>query len=70
MLALARNQSIQAESQVTAKRAALAAYLQSKDEQAEVDASCSLLPAVIDRAVINAMNHPVLLEEHAFIHQQ
>jgi outer membrane protein len=70
-LVLARNQLIQAETQVAIKRAALAAYLQSKNGQAEVDAS-DLLPApsLSDLPVITATSHPVVLEEHALSLQQ
>lgn len=70
-LAIARNQLIQAETQVAVKRAALAEYLQSKQGQAEVDAS-GLLAAqpMSDLAVTMAATHPVVLEEHALNLQQ
>jgi outer membrane protein len=70
-LAVARNQLIQAGTQVAVKRAALAAYLQSKNGQAEVDASGLLsAPPVSDLAVITATSHPIVLEEHALSLQQ
>jgi outer membrane protein len=70
-LALARNQLIQTETQVAVRRAALAAYLQSKNGQAEVDASGLLsAPPVSDLAAITATSHPVVLEEHALSLQQ
>jgi len=70
-LALARNQLIQAETQVAIKRAALTEYLQSKDGQAEVDAS-SLLAAQpnTDLATATAESHPLVLEEQALTLQQ
>ena len=70
-LALARNQLIQAETQVAVKRAVLASYLQSKDGQAEVDASDLLSsPPVSDLAIITVTNHPFVLEHHALTLQQ
>ncbi len=70
-LALARNQLIQAETQVAVKRTTLAKYLQSKDGQAEVDPS-SLLAAqpLTDLAVATVTSHPFVLEEHALSLQQ
>jgi outer membrane protein len=70
-LALARNQLIQAETQVAVKRSALAEYLQAKRGQAEIDASplLTLLPAT-DLAVTTAASHPVVLEEQALGLQQ
>jgi outer membrane protein len=70
-LALARNQLIQVETQVAIKRAALAEYLQTKQEQAEVDVSGLLAePPMSDLSVITAVNHPAVLEEHALNLQQ
>ncbi|MGA7313298.1 MAG: TolC family protein [Silvibacterium sp.] len=70
-LALARNQLIQAETQVAVKRAALAEYLQAKDRQAEVDAY-GLLAAqpTTDIATAAEASHPFVLEEHALTLQQ
>ena len=70
-LALAHNQLIQAETQVAVKRAALIEYLQSKDGQAEVDASVLLAaqPAT-DLAAAAEASHPFVLEEHALSLQQ
>ena len=70
-LALARNQLIQAETQVAVKRAALAEYLQTKYASAEVDAS-SLLTAqpMTDLGVTAAASHPAVLEERALSLQQ
>jgi outer membrane protein len=70
-LALARNQLIQAETQVAVRRAALAAYLQSKNALAEVDVSGLLsAPPATDLADIMVTSHPVVLEEHALSLQQ
>jgi outer membrane protein len=70
-LALARNQLIQAETQVAVKRAALTEYLQTKDRQTEVDAS-GLLAArpTTDIATATEASHPFVLEEHALTLQQ
>ncbi len=70
-LALARNQLIQAETQVAVKRAALAQYLQTKSRETEVDAS-GLLSAqpMTDIATTAEVNHPLVLEEHALTLQQ
>lgn len=69
-LALARNQLIQAETQVAVKRAALTEYLQSKG-QAEVDAAALLAaqPAT-DLAATAEASHPFVLEERALTLQQ
>jgi outer membrane protein TolC len=65
-LALARNQLIQAETQVAVERAALTEYLQTKDGQAEVDASALLsAPPAADLAAAAMASHPFVLEEHA-----
>ena len=70
-LALARNQLIQIETQVAVKRAALAEYLRTNQEQAEVNISGLLTaPTVTDVAVTAAANHPAVLEEHALNLQQ
>jgi outer membrane protein len=70
-LALARNQLIQVETQVAVRRAALAEYLQTKQEQAEVDASGLLTaPPMTDLSVTTTANHPAVLEEHALNLQQ
>jgi outer membrane protein len=70
-LALARNQLIQAETQVAVKRATLAEYLQTKNGQAEVDPSGLLAPQpMTDLAVTAAVSHPFVLEEHALSQQQ
>jgi outer membrane protein len=70
-LAVARNQLIQIETQVAVKRAVLAEYLQTKLEQAEVDASTlsTSLP-LTDLASTTAATHPIVLEEHALSLQQ
>jgi outer membrane protein len=70
-LAVARNQLIQIETQVAVKRAVLAEYLQTKLEQAEVDASTlsASLP-LTDLASITGAAHPIVLEEHALSLQQ
>ncbi len=70
-LALARNQLIQAETQVAVKQAALAEYLQTKTREPEVDAS-SLLAAepMTDIAATVEASHPFVLEEHALTLQQ
>jgi len=70
-LALARNQLIQVETQVATKRAALAEYLQTKLEQAEVDVSGLLTePPMSDLSDTTAVSHPAVLEEHALNLQQ
>lgn len=70
-LAIARNQLIQAETQVAVKRAALAEYLQTRNGQAEVDASGLIAaPPVADLTVATTGSHPVVLEEHALSLQQ
>ena len=70
-LAIARNQLIQAETQVAIKRAALAEYLQTRNGQAAVDASGLIAaPPVTDLAVATTANHPAVLEEHALSLQQ
>jgi outer membrane protein len=70
-LALARNQLIQIETQTAVKRAALAEYLQTKQERTEVDAFGLLAaPPPTDLSVSTAANHPVVLEEHALNLQQ
>jgi outer membrane protein TolC len=70
-LALARNQLIQIETQAAVKRAALAEYLQTKQEQAEIDASGLLAaPPANDVAMATEANHPVVLEEHALSLEQ
>jgi len=70
-LALARNQLIQAQTQVAVKRAALSEYLQSKDGQAEVDASALLAAQpTADLAATSEARHPFVLEEHALTLQQ
>lgn len=70
-LALARNQLIQAETQVAVKRATLGEYLQTKRREAEVDAS-GLLAAqpMTDIATAAEASHPFVLEEHALTLQQ
>jgi len=70
-LALARNQLIQIETQVAVKREALAQYLQTKQDQAEIDASLLLtsLPDA-DLASVAVANHPFVQEEHALTLQQ
>jgi outer membrane protein len=70
-LALARNQLIQVETQVAIRRAALAEYLQTKQEQVEVDVSGLLTePPASDLSIITAVSHPAVLEEHALNLQQ
>jgi outer membrane protein len=70
-LALARNQLIQAETQVAVKRAALAEYLQSRDGQTEVDASALLAAQpTTDLVAAPGGSHPLVLEEHALSLQQ
>ena len=70
-LAIARNQLIQVETQVAVKRAALAAYLQAKNGQAEVDASSLIAsPPVADLDFVTTANHPGVLQEHALSLQQ
>ena len=70
-LAFARNQLIQAETQVAVKRAALAAYLQAKGRQPEVDASVLLssMPTA-DISSTAGASHPIVREEHALSLQQ
>ena len=70
-LALARNQLIQAQTQATLRRSALAEYLQITQTQAAIDASQVLasLPAT-DLESTATMNHPAVLEEHALTLQQ
>jgi outer membrane protein TolC len=70
-LALARNQLIQAQTQVALRRSALAEYLQTTQAQAAIDASQVLasLPSV-DLELTTATNHPAVLEEHALTLQQ
>jgi outer membrane protein TolC len=70
-LALARNQLIQAQTQATLRRSALAAYLQTTQAQAAIDASQVLasLP-LTDLQSTATTNHPAVLEEHALILQQ
>ncbi len=70
-LALARNQLIQAQTQETLRRSALAEYLQTTQAQAKIDASQVLasLP-VTDLESTAAMQHPAVLEEHALSLQQ
>jgi outer membrane protein len=70
-LAIARNQLIQAETQITVKRAALAQFIQTKNGQAEVDASSLIAsPPIADLAVVTTTNHPVVLQEQALSLQQ
>jgi outer membrane protein len=70
-LALALNQLIRVETQVAVKRAALAEYLQTKQERAEVDASALFAaPPATDVVGSTAANHPAVLEEHALGLQQ
>jgi outer membrane protein TolC len=70
-LALARNQLIQAETQVAVKRAALAEYVQAKSQEADVDASGLIATQpMTDIATTTAGGHPVVLEEHALTLQQ
>jgi outer membrane protein TolC len=70
-LALSRNQLIQAQTQESLRRSALAEYLQTTLSEAEIDASQILasLPGN-DLELTPAMNHPAVLEEHALNLQQ
>jgi outer membrane protein len=70
-LALARNELIQVQTQVTVRRSALAEYLQTTQAQAEIDPTKLLasLPAT-DLQPTTATNHPAVLEEHALTLQQ
>jgi outer membrane protein len=71
LLAIAGNQLIQAETQVAVKRAALAEYVQTKNGQAEVDASSLLaVPPAADLAVSTATSHPLVQQQHALGLQQ
>jgi outer membrane protein TolC len=70
-LALARNQLIQAKTQESLRRSALAEYLQTTQSEAEIDASQILAsPPKTDLELTPAMNHPAVLEEHALNLQQ
>ncbi len=70
-LALARNQLIQVDTQVAIKRAALAAYLQTKQGLPEVDGSALLAaPPTTDLSGLTVASHPAVLEEHALNLQQ
>ncbi|HEY3989717.1 MAG TPA: TolC family protein [Acidobacteriaceae bacterium] len=70
-LALARNQLIQAQTQTTLRRSALAEYLQTTQAQATIDASQVLasLP-LTDLQSTATTSHPAVLEEHALMLQQ
>jgi outer membrane protein TolC len=70
-LALARNESIQIETQVEVKRAALAGFLEMKPAQAEIDAGglVASLPD-LDLSATPPANHPSVLEERALSLQQ
>jgi outer membrane protein len=70
-LALARNQLIQVQTQVTVRRSVLAEYLQTTQAQAEIDPTKLLasLPAT-DLQPTTATSHPAVLEEHALTLQQ
>jgi outer membrane protein TolC len=70
-LALARNQLILVQTQVTVRRSALAEYLQTTQAQAEIDASKLLRsPPPANLQTTTAVSHPAVLEEHALTLQQ
>src|SRR3984885_14873905 len=70
-LALARNQLIQMQTQVTGRRSVLAEYLQTAQSQVEVDASELLRsPPPANLQSTKAASHPAVLEEHALTLQQ
>jgi outer membrane protein TolC len=70
-LALARNQLIQAQTQATLQRSALAEYLQTTQAKAAIDAS-QILPSLplTDLQSTATTGHPAVLEEHALMLQQ
>jgi outer membrane protein len=70
-LALARNQLIQAQTQATLRRSALAEYLQTTQAQAAIDSSQVLasLPSTELQSTATT-SHPAVLEQHALVLQQ
>lgn len=70
-LAIARNQLIQARTQESVRRSALAQYIQTPQAQLEIDASQLLAsPPVTDLAAATVVNHPAVLAEQALTLQQ
>jgi outer membrane protein len=70
-LAIARNQLIQAQTQEAVRRSALAEYLQTTQNQLQIDTShlIAAVPAAdLDSAAI--LSHPAVLQEHALVLQQ
>lgn len=70
-LALARNQLIQAQTQVAVRRSALAKFLQRAADAIQIDDAPVLnsTPAT-DITMIDATKHPAVLEEDALVRQQ
>ncbi|WP_420236894.1 TolC family protein [Telmatobacter bradus] len=70
-LALARNQLIQAETEASIRRLALAKYLPDGDKEVEIDVSqmLAVLP-LAELASTLPTSHPAVLEEDARVHQQ
>jgi outer membrane protein TolC len=70
-LALARNQLIQAQTQVAIRRSALAKFLQRPTEQVQIEDMPILnsVPAT-DVTMIEAAKHPAVLQEDALVRQQ
>ena len=70
-LAIARNQLIQARTQVSLRRSTLAQYIQTPQAQVEIDATQLLKsPPLADVGITTAKNHPAILEEQALTLQQ
>jgi outer membrane protein TolC len=70
-LALARNQLIQAQTQVVIRRSALAKFLQRPTDQVQIEDMPVLnsVPAT-DVTMIDAAKHPAVLQEDALVRQQ